>query len=379
MFFPFHLVSRRLDAEWSTSTHFLPTHIHSRRDNPRPHPSRVLHLSRGLQKTFIHLRSPNTTTRLPLERLGKHRHHLLFVRVFAPVPSSLLIWHNTALHAELEILSSGDSYTATGFNLNQKQPCPEDPFGNPTYDPISPYLKWIHYLTMTYNDSKVETYNFAVQGATVDQTLINRGSAFSTQEGEKFLPNYDGQGNQTVGGDNDIAVGKRKNRNSSSKSGPLATWAPETTLFSVWFGINDIVFSNRSEALFDRIFESYSRTLDQVRLPHLLHLLPSFLPCFLPFFLSSLYPWHVSQRPLTSNLPSAPHRRRPKLPPAKRTPYPPRSQSTQRLFPPQIHPLLERPPRRPRHHLRLHEPRDVRLPLRHLRSLQQDSRRARRF
>ncbi|KAL9132735.1 MAG: hypothetical protein Q9175_006092, partial [Cornicularia normoerica] len=138
------------------------------------------------------------------------------------------------------IISFGDSYTDTGFDLTEQQPSREDPFGNPTYNPNSPYIKWIEYLSMTYNDSKVETYNFAVSGATVDQDLIDKGSAFSTQVGEKFLSNY-GQEDHT--------------------------WEPQTTLFSVFFGINDNVFSNKSEGLFDRVFESYSRTLDKQQRP----------------------------------------------------------------------------------------------------------------
>lgn len=128
---------------------------------------------------------------------------------------------------------------------------------------------------MIYNDSKVETYNFAVNGATVDRSLINRGSAFSTQVGEKFLPNYDGLGNRTVGGEHEAASTRRERRSDSGdRSGPLAIWEPETTLFSVWFGINDNVFSNRSEVLYDRVFDSYGRLLDQVRLAHSLSLPP---------------------------------------------------------------------------------------------------------
>ena len=171
------------------------------------------------------------------------------------------------LVTEDEISSSGDSYTATGFDLTKQQPSLSDPLGNPTYNPSSPYLKWIQYLTVNYNDSKVETYNFAVHGATVDKSLIDRGSSLSTQVGEKFLPNYGRQGSHARGDGIKRRSRRRKSKGRSKEVGPLADWEPETTLFSIWFGINDVVFSNKSEQLFDQVFESYNRTLHQVRPP----------------------------------------------------------------------------------------------------------------
>ena len=132
---------------------------------------------------------------------------------------------------------------------------------------------------MTYNDSKIETYNFAVQGATVDQGLIDRGSAFSMQVGEKFLPNYESQGSPSVGGNNERTNRRRTSRNSGEEGGPRAIWDPKTTLFPIWFGINDVVFSNKSKVLFDRVFESYGRTVDQARSPHSLYLLTPFHLC----------------------------------------------------------------------------------------------------
>ena len=120
---------------------------------------------------------------------------------------------------------------------------------------------------MTYNDSQVETYNFAVHGATVDKGLIDRGSSLSTQVGEKFLPNYDRQGNHTGGDEIKRRSRRRKSKSRSNSDGLLADWEPKTTLFSIWFGINDNVFSNKSEVLFDQVFESYNRTLHQVRSP----------------------------------------------------------------------------------------------------------------
>ena len=47
------------------------------------------------------------------------------------------------------MFSSGDSYTATGFDLTKQQPSLKDPLGNPTYNPTSPYLRWIEYLTVS--------------------------------------------------------------------------------------------------------------------------------------------------------------------------------------------------------------------------------------
>ena len=139
---------------------------------------------------------------------------------------------------------------------------------------------------MTCNDSKVETYNFAVHGATVDKGLIDRGSSLSTQVGEKFLPNYDRQGNHTGGDEMKKRSRSRKSKRRSNSDGLLADWEPETTLFSIWFGINDNVFSNKSEVLFDQEFESYNRMLHQVRSPS---------SSLFPFFslLISTLPRHV--------------------------------------------------------------------------------------
>lgn len=137
---------------------------------------------------------------------------------------------------------------------------------------------------MTYNDSKIETYNFAVVGATVDKGLIDRGSAFSKQVEEKFLPNYEAQESRWVGGEYERRHRRRTSRNSGREGETLAIWDPETTLFSIWFGINDSVFSNKSEVLFDRVFESYGRTVDQVWLPHSLYLLPPSFPSLYPSF-----------------------------------------------------------------------------------------------
>ena len=138
---------------------------------------------------------------------------------------------------------------------------------------------------MNYNDSKVETYNFAVHGATVDKDLIDRGSSLSTQVEEKFLPNYYRQGGHAGGEQMKRRSRRRKSKSRSKNGGLLADWEPETTLFSIWFGINDNVFSNRSEILFDQVFESYNRTLHQVGSPSSISSPP--VPPF--FFSSSLY------------------------------------------------------------------------------------------
>lgn len=96
------------------------------------------------------------------------------------------------------------------------------------------------------------------------------------------------------------AVGKRR-RSQRVK----AQWEPSTTLFSIWFGINDNVFSNKTEPLFDEVFKSYAESVDKVRVPP--------LPILSPLlFLSPLY-----ALPLTLDIPAL-RRRRPQLPLPKR-------------------------------------------------------------
>lgn len=72
---------------------------------------------------------------------------------------------------------------------------------------------------MKYNESLIETINLAYGGATVDSSLakpyLPTVLSLQQQVQDEFLPLYTG-------------------------SSPKVTWNPDTTLFALWFGINDI-------------------------------------------------------------------------------------------------------------------------------------------
>jgi GDSL-like Lipase/Acylhydrolase len=116
--------------------------------------------------------------------------------------------------------NSGDSYTQTGFVSNGTLPAIGNPLGNPPYPGFTATggENWIDYLTTTYNNSLVFTYNYAYGGATIDASLVT-----------PYLPTVLSLTDQV----NEFLNG------TSTK--PAATqWKSSDTLFSVWIGINDI-------------------------------------------------------------------------------------------------------------------------------------------
>lgn len=127
-------------------------------------------------------------------------------------------WHN--INA---IISFGDSWTTTSNNLANILPSHANPLG---VDPSQP--KWghtsaggpnyIYDLTVHYNESRILTYNMAQGGATVDEVLIPMTrptiKSFNQQIEQIFVP---------------YVLPKRGHG-----------WKPYETLFTVYFGLNDI-------------------------------------------------------------------------------------------------------------------------------------------
>jgi hypothetical protein len=113
---------------------------------------------------------------------------------------------------------SGDSYTQTGFNYTLTLPSSGNPLGNPTYPgwTATGGENWVDYVTTTYNNSEVFTYNYAYGGAVIDSALVTPydPSVISLDEQiqDQFLPTQDS----------------------------IEGWTSENAIFSVWIGINDI-------------------------------------------------------------------------------------------------------------------------------------------
>lgn len=111
------------------------------------------------------------------------------------------------------------------------------------------YIMYSEYVTETYNTSSMRTYNLAVGGSTVDNALVQPNYMGSTslrqQIREQFLPRY---------------VLNTENL--------TAPWTANDTLFSMWFGINDVVISSGKMQYtpLDRIFDSYMASMQMVRI-----------------------------------------------------------------------------------------------------------------
>jgi len=141
----------------------------------------------------------------------------------------------------------GDSYTQTGFDPKSTQPSPSNPFGNP---PLPGWTSsngpnWVGFLTATYNQSTILTYNLASGGATVDSALVKPYAptvvSVKEQVQAQFQPIY------------------------ASKPAS-APWTAESSLFAFFIGINDVGNSwyLNNATLYDAIFAEYAGLLEQV-------------------------------------------------------------------------------------------------------------------
>ena len=118
-------------------------------------------------------------------------------------------------------VTSGDSYTDTGFDTNGAQPSAGNPLGNPAYPShtMSGGPNYIDFLTMKYNNSLVLSYNFAMSGATISDNIVAAVSpdihTFQQQVENYFKPKY-----STPGGNN-------------------ARWSANDAVFLIFIGINE--------------------------------------------------------------------------------------------------------------------------------------------
>lgn len=200
--------------------------------------------------TFILLVStyllfPGSRLRFALHTDQRHTEHWIG---WANVEKVFILQVTNLLVDKILILTivSGDSYSDTGFVYNGQQPCSELPLGNPPYPlgTASDQVNWPVYLTLEYNQSVIQTYNFARGGATIDNVLIPHGSDFVHQLREGFLP---------------VHVDEER-----------AKWNASTSLFAIFFGMNDVLLGlqqyDEQEIpwLFNQEFITYASLIDQV-------------------------------------------------------------------------------------------------------------------
>ncbi|KAL3459572.1 hypothetical protein BJX64DRAFT_291076 [Aspergillus heterothallicus] len=142
------------------------------------------------------------------------------------------------------LFTFGDSYTSTGFDVASTQPSLDNPMGNPELGQgtSADSINWVGYLTTTYNDTPILSYNFAVYDATVDNDLVpSIPQDFVNQVSVSFEPNYCQTSTQSVAGQG---------------------WGPESALFVIWFGINEFVsLSPQSSSL------NYARVRERTNKP----------------------------------------------------------------------------------------------------------------
>ncbi|KAL8963916.1 MAG: hypothetical protein Q9183_004849 [Haloplaca sp. 2 TL-2023] len=145
------------------------------------------------------------------------------------------------------LFTFGDSYTSTSFNIRGTQPNEENPLGNPPYpgSTSSNGPNYVDFLTTTYNQSFLRSYNLGYGGATIDPSLVGSPygyivQSFRQQVEDQFLPFY------------------------ATNSG--VQWTGSNSLFTVFFGINDVILSygQRNSTLNFLLIKSYETLVHQV-------------------------------------------------------------------------------------------------------------------
>ncbi|RAK75167.1 SGNH/GDSL hydrolase family protein [Aspergillus fijiensis CBS 313.89] len=121
------------------------------------------------------------------------------------------------------VISFGDSYTSTTFDVTGTKPSAANPLGNPPYPgwTASGGTNWISDIVAKYNNSLLLSYNLAYGGATVNASLV-----------APYLP--------TV-----YSIIDQVDEFQEYLS-PPPSWAPwdaKNTLFAVWIGVNDVAGS----------------------------------------------------------------------------------------------------------------------------------------
>lgn len=175
---------------------------------------------------------------------------------------------------------SGDSYTDSGFKVQEQLPSAAWPLGNPEVDfSQDSQITWPVYLTTKHNDNFFETYNFAKGGSTVDHAILTHGNSFTEQMDKIFMPNW-GQhySNHSLLNDNSSSISsyssdsyELSSRRKYSNKNHTPQWHSSNSLFAVFFGINDITVTLEDPLTneykyetFQDIFSTYSRLVDQL-------------------------------------------------------------------------------------------------------------------
>lgn len=142
------------------------------------------------------------------------------------------------------IFAFGDSLSETLFNPDFDMPTDENPFGN-TYPGITSTggPNWLGYLIHDHLKT-TWLYNLAMGGAQVSSAEFDDEPA----------------GNRDMSFQVDTLLSK-------SKAGKAPTWKPETTLFTSWFGANDVhngFWRMKTHDIHDHIIDLWLAQLDRL-------------------------------------------------------------------------------------------------------------------
>ncbi|KAF2750286.1 carbohydrate esterase family 16 protein [Sporormia fimetaria CBS 119925] len=138
------------------------------------------------------------------------------------------------------LVSFGDSYSQTGFEVSGAKPSPSNPLGNPSYPgwTASGGPNWIGYLVKEYNAGDLFSFNFAYGGATVNASLV-----------QPYQPTVKS------------LIDQVQQFHASIASKPsYAPWTADNSLFAIWMGVNDVgnsYWSADVEDLHNRIMQDY--------------------------------------------------------------------------------------------------------------------------
>lgn len=115
-------------------------------------------------------------------------------------------------------MTSGDSYSSTGFYIEGDKPSVSSPIGSPSLpgSTTSGGLNWVGLVTSEYNTSTVLTYDWAYYGADVSNAIINTGVT------------------------TDVIAQVADFEDNLVPAPSYAPWTADNLLVAVWIGINDI-------------------------------------------------------------------------------------------------------------------------------------------
>lgn len=144
-------------------------------------------------------------------------------------------------------LSSGDSYSQTGFEINGTLANAGNPLGNPAFPGYTTCggANWIGRLVSEYNLSTLLSYNFAYGGATTDASLVAPFEA-------SVLSFVD----QVTEFSNSIA-----------SHPPTTPWTSKNTLVGVWMGVNDVggsYYQSNVTDILDAVMAVYFKQLQTI-------------------------------------------------------------------------------------------------------------------